>query len=84
MNVVLDKFGRVLIPKRVRDQLGLKPGTELRLETGERAISLIPAEDERLLDDEGGVLVFTGKLTGEAAGAVGQLRNERMRKLAGL
>jgi len=26
METTLDKFGRIVIPKRVRDDLGLKPG----------------------------------------------------------
>lgn len=28
---VLDKFGRILIPKEVRDQLGIKEGTTLEI-----------------------------------------------------
>ena len=32
MTVTIDKFGRVLIPKPLRDQLGLQPGAELSLD----------------------------------------------------
>lgn len=29
MAITIDKYGRVLIPKEIRDKLGLKPGTTL-------------------------------------------------------
>ncbi len=36
MEVTLDKFGRIVIPKPVRDALGLEAGAKLHLETTER------------------------------------------------
>ncbi|MEL7161298.1 MAG: AbrB/MazE/SpoVT family DNA-binding domain-containing protein [Bacteroidota bacterium] len=40
MEVTIDKFGRVLIPKKVREQLGLYPGVRLSLRTDEPNCSL--------------------------------------------
>ena len=40
MTVTLDKFGRIVIPKKLRDSLGLKPGAELELTVSESECSL--------------------------------------------
>ena len=45
MTVTLDKFGRILIPKQVRTQLGVVAGDKLELDVSseERSISIHPA-----------------------------------------
>lgn len=42
METRLDKFGRVLIPKSFRKNLGLKPGVTLELEQSENEIIIRP------------------------------------------
>lgn len=43
MKLTLDKFGRVVIPKSIRDRLGLRPGTTLELDqSSEDSIVLRP------------------------------------------
>lgn len=74
MNVTLDKFGRILIPKRIRNRLGLKPGIALSLEVTEGgeegcALSLRLAPDQGKLVRKGNVLVFKG----ERVGGLGKL-----------
>jgi AbrB family looped-hinge helix DNA binding protein len=39
----MDRFGRVLIPKKVREQLGLEPGEALALEVQDHRLILSPA-----------------------------------------
>jgi len=92
MDVTVDKFGRIVIPKPVRDWLGLKAGTELHLEvteqaTGERAIALRPAEEKPLLVEEDGLLIYSGALLVENFDVVEHLRSSRQDRavrLAGL
>lgn len=45
MRSTIDKAGRVVIPARIREQAGLRPGTELEIrleETGVRLIRAVP------------------------------------------
>jgi len=84
MEATLDKFGRIVIPKQVRDDLGLSPGAILRVEEGENGIVLKPVEHREALVHKDGVLVFTGELEGDIEQAVQRDRDSRSRKLAGL
>lgn len=62
MVTTLDKFGRVLIPNKFREHLGIGSNTSLNIsEDGKRIIIEIVQEKEPLIDKDG-ILVFTGKL----------------------
>jgi AbrB family looped-hinge helix DNA binding protein len=87
MDLTIDKFGRVVIPKKIRERLGLKPGTTLRLDIerqpdGEQ-LSLRPLRAEEELKREGSLLVHTGELTDKAGNVVKQDRDRRDRSLMG-
>lgn len=84
MEVTLDKFGRIVIPKQVRDDLGLSPGSVLTLEERDEEITLKPVTENSRLVLKGGVLVFTGEVEGDFDAALLRDRNDRARKLAGL
>lgn len=43
MNVTIDNGGRVVIPKRVRELAGLRPGVELAVEYRDGKIQIEPA-----------------------------------------
>jgi len=50
LEVTVDDGGRVLIPKEIRDRLGLGPGTEARLEVeGDRLIITPSVPPERFI-----------------------------------
>jgi AbrB family looped-hinge helix DNA binding protein len=60
--VKLDKAGRVVIPKALRDELRLKPGDVLALESEGQRVTLRPVRASNPLRKERGVWVFrTGK-----------------------
>lgn len=83
MEVTLDKFGRVVIPKSVREHLGLGPGTVLDIEEGEEeGILLRPRRPEPDLVEEDGVLVFTGEPTADLETAVERHRQNRSGQVA--
>lgn len=75
--ITIDRFGRIVIPKFVRDGLGLRPGDAVQAEVSHDAVVLRAATHADPLKREGGVLVFTGKSNGDVAAAVSNLREER-------
>jgi AbrB family looped-hinge helix DNA binding protein len=79
METSLDKFGRVVIPKEIRDDLGLEAGAVLTVEAREREILLRAAGDQPAVEVVGDVLVYTGKATANLKDAVRQHREHRMR-----
>ncbi len=81
METILDKFGRVVIPKEIRDHLGLKPGEVLQIERLEGEVMLKPLREESLLHTKDGVLVFSGTATGNnMMEAVRAHREEQLKK----
>jgi AbrB family looped-hinge helix DNA binding protein len=77
MDTLLDKFGRVVIPKQIRENLGLQPGAKIHIEEDECEIRLIPLHGEPDVKMKEGVLVFTGTATGDIRNALRNLREER-------
>ena len=61
METSLDKFGRIVIPKRIRDEIGLAPGSLLKIEKNGRKILVEPVDVTPRTKVEGGVLVFQGE-----------------------
>jgi len=78
METKLDKFGRIVIPKRVRDDLGLKPGAVLQIEQADQRIVVEPVNEEPRVVVKNGVLVFSGTATGDIVGAIQVNRQERL------
>ncbi len=61
--IVIDRTGRVVIPKPLRDELELNPGDELQLESDGDRITLCPVRPQVLLKKEMGVWVYQGRPT---------------------
>ncbi len=89
MTVTIDKFGRVLIPKPLRDRLGLEPGTTLSLgvrEGGDGAPTLeLQAEtDDSAFVRKNGRLIYVGEIDDfDVVEAIREQRRERSQKLMG-
>ena len=61
MEAVVDQAGRVVLPKPLRDALGLLPGTKVDISPYGAGAQIVPAGRTARLVDEGGVLVAAGK-----------------------
>lgn len=83
MVTTIDRFGRIVIPKAVRDMFGLKPGETIMVEETKDGILLKPLREGAGLAYKSGILVYTGEVEGDITNAVRKMREERIRKLMG-
>lgn len=79
----LDRFGRVVIPKELRQSLGLLPGSPLRIEQRDSELALCPVAEEPRLVQKGGVLVAQGEPLQDLRAMDKKLRQQRLGRLAG-
>ncbi|MHB8635005.1 MAG: AbrB/MazE/SpoVT family DNA-binding domain-containing protein [Fimbriimonadaceae bacterium] len=62
MEVSVDRFGRILIPKSIREKLGLLPASRLVLEADDHLITLEPSKATSQLErNTDGIPVLSGK-----------------------
>jgi len=91
MDVQIDDYGRIVIPKDVRAQLGIDSGSTLKVRVEEdpegASITLTPKRPEPALQRKGELLVHSGTLTEDGFDVAEQIRSHRRaraRKHAGL
>jgi len=63
METSIDSVGRIVVPKRLRDELGLTPGSTIDISRYGAGLQLVPAGRTARLVEESGVLVATGETT---------------------
>jgi AbrB family looped-hinge helix DNA binding protein len=85
MQLQIDKAGRIILPKPVRDRWGLRAGSALELHEMREGILLKPQAPEPTLAQEDGFWVFTGALPEcfDVNSEIQNERKERMRKAWG-
>jgi AbrB family looped-hinge helix DNA binding protein len=59
--ITLDKAGRVVLPKPLRDRMQLAPGDTFQLESEGERITLLPVRPKATLKKECGVWVYQGE-----------------------
>jgi len=78
----LDKAGRVVLPKALRDQMHLGPGDDLLIESEGERITLRPVRPQATLKKEYGVWVFQGEPSDESIpDLIEREREKRAREL---
>nr|WP_261576336.1 AbrB/MazE/SpoVT family DNA-binding domain-containing protein [Frankia gtarii] len=60
MEAVVDQAGRIVLPKFIRDALGLLPGTKVDISPYGAGVQVVPAGRTARLVEENGVLVSAG------------------------
>lgn len=61
MRAVVDAVGRIVVPKALRDLLGLQPGSTVEISRYGAGLQLVPSGRTARLVTEDGVLVATGQ-----------------------
>jgi AbrB family looped-hinge helix DNA binding protein len=61
MEVKIDEVGRIVVPKRLRDALGLVAGSIVDISRYGAGLQLVPSGRTARLVEEAGVLVATGE-----------------------
>jgi len=80
--ITIDRSGRLVIPKAVRERHRLSPGVRLTLEEEDDRLVLVPLREATRTEERSGLLVFDGRWTGEVPDHR-TLREERLDRLAG-
>ncbi|HRI48315.1 MAG TPA: AbrB/MazE/SpoVT family DNA-binding domain-containing protein [Ignavibacteriaceae bacterium] len=81
MVTTLDKFGRIIIPKRFRERLGINSNSTLNISDDGERIVIELVQDKKTVVDRNGILVFTGILEDKKSDLIKSDRNRRMQKL---
>ena len=81
MVTTLDKFGRVIIPKRLREHLGINTKSTLNISEDGKRIVIELIQDKEPVVDRNGILVFTGNLDDKKSDLIKSDRNRRMKKI---
>lgn len=81
--ITIDRSGRLVIPKDLRDQHHLRAGTKLRVIDDEDCIVLVPSRSEPHLVEKDGLLVVKSSRKVEVPDHR-DLRDERATKLGGI
>lgn len=83
--ITLDKTGRVVIPKEIRDELHLEAGATLEIDSDGRAITLRPQRASSPLRKERGVWVHDGSsmTASEAEALLAEARRTRDQQAGG-
>jgi AbrB family looped-hinge helix DNA binding protein len=87
MKLTLDKMSRVVVPKPLRDRLGLQPGDELEVTVEANGLRLTPVLPSSPLADEEGILICSSELPVSAwdLGAfIDGQRAQRSREMGGI
>ena len=77
----LDQFGRVEIPEKIRQQLGINSETKLSLKIENGQLILKPLKPELKTYYEDGILVFKAEPMGNIESIIDELRTERINEL---
>ena len=82
MTLTIDKAGRVILPKPVRERLGLRAGSELEMQEIAEGVVLKPGDRKPALVRKGRFVVYAGELPAgyDILKAIDQDRDDQNRK----
>jgi AbrB family looped-hinge helix DNA binding protein len=87
MNLTVDKMGRVVVPKPLRDRFALEPGSELEVVIEADGFRLKPVQRGSSLVEEEGILTCSSEVPPAAwdlARLMEEHRDQRSKEIGGL
>jgi AbrB family looped-hinge helix DNA binding protein len=82
--VSIDKAGRLVLPKALREEMHLGPGDDLLVENEGDRITLRPVRPDALLKKEHGIWVYQGETSDlSIPKLIDEEREKRLREIAG-
>jgi AbrB family looped-hinge helix DNA binding protein len=83
MNLKIDRAGRIVVPKPIRQRLGLQPNTEIELVEQADGVLLRPLEHQSPMVKKDGLWVHLGQVdeTYDFDRLIDDVREERIRDL---
>ena len=86
MTIKIDKAGRIVLPKPVRERFHLREGSELVIEERSDGLTLKPVEQRASMVQEKGIWVHLGKVPRgfDWGNLVESIRDERIKDASGL
>jgi AbrB family looped-hinge helix DNA binding protein len=85
MEVTIDEYGRIVVPKSLRDRLGIGAGTELAIEEENGRLVLQPIPERAVLEERDGLLVSTAEVNSDVdvEAVIDEVRKTRNQTIAG-
>jgi len=85
MTVKIDRAGRIVLPKPVRERFHLREGSELEIEERSDGLTLRPVEQQPSMVRKNGIWVHLGKVPRDFDwdAAVDAIREERIKDTSG-
>lgn len=85
MDVAIDRLGRMVVPKAVRERLGLTPGSRLELVVEDTGLRLSPRRGPARVEDRDGVAVLvhdavTAPAAEEVRAVIEEIRREPLQR----
>ncbi|MFC2159123.1 AbrB/MazE/SpoVT family DNA-binding domain-containing protein [Actinomycetota bacterium] len=78
----IDNFGRIVIPKKIRDEFGILKSSEIEINTTDNdEIILKPGTSKPFIKNKDGVLVVCSEPIGSLEDIIDRDREERIRKI---
>lgn len=77
--LTVDRAGRIVLPKQLRDQFNLHPGSQLEIALGPNHVELKPAETAMMARRKNKLWIHHGRAQTSLDHAVTNLREERLR-----
>ncbi len=77
----IDKYGRLILPKKLRMRLGITNRASLKVNEKGNAIVIEAIEEEQSIIEKDGILVFTGEIIDDTTDFIAKERSERANNL---